>query len=58
MSTTSISLARALPVVSLAVFMSGCEAIGAIFKTGFWAGAIAVLIVIGIVAFIATRVRS
>jgi len=38
--------------------MSGCEAIGAIFKTGFWAGAIAVLIVVGIVAFIVARVRS
>ena len=58
MSTTSISLARALPVISLAVFMSGCEAIGAIFKTGFWAGAIGVLIIVGIIGFIISRVRA
>jgi hypothetical protein len=57
-STTSVSLARALPVVSLAVFMSGCEAIEGIFKAGFWVGAIAVVIVIGIIAFVAAKVRS
>jgi hypothetical protein len=49
---------RALPVVSLAVFMSGCEAIEGIFKAGFWVGAIAVMIVIGIVGFVASKVRA
>lgn len=57
-SNTSIALSRALPVLVLAAFTSGCEAIEGIFKAGFWVGAIAVMIVIGIVAFVATKVRQ
>jgi len=42
----------------VAAFTSGCEAIEGIFKAGFWVGAIAVLIVVGIVAFVAAKVRQ
>ena len=58
MSSTSLTLSRALPVLVLAAFTSGCEAIEGIFKAGFWVGAIAVLIVVGIVAFVAAKVRQ
>ena len=58
MSNTKIALSRAVPVVTLAALTSGCEAIEGIFKAGFWVGAVAVLIVVGIVAFVAAKVRS
>jgi len=57
-SNTSIALSRALPVLVLAAFTTGCEAIEGIFKAGFWVGAVAVLVVVGIVAFVAAKVRQ
>lgn len=35
----------------LAVSMSSCEVIGAIFKGGMWTGAILVILVIGVVVY-------
>jgi hypothetical protein len=57
-SNPSVGVSRALPVLVFAAFTSGCEAIEGIFKAGFWVGAIAVLIVVGIVAFVAAKVRQ
>jgi hypothetical protein len=45
-------------LVLLAMTLSGCEAIGAIFKTGVWAGVIMVVLVLAIVGFIAAKVRG
>jgi len=58
MTNTSISIRRALPVIPLAVMMSGCQAIEGIFKAGFWSGIIAVVVVLGIIGFVISRVRA
>jgi hypothetical protein len=38
--------------------MTGCELAGDIFQAGAWVGAIAIIIVIGVVAFIAAKIRG
>jgi uncharacterized membrane protein YkvI len=50
-----------LMLVLLAIVMTtmaGCELAGDIFQAGAWVGAIAVILVIGIVAFIAAKIRG
>jgi hypothetical protein len=37
--------------------ISGCDAIGAIFKAGMWVGVIAILVVVFAVWFLASRFR-
>lgn len=39
----------------LLLTMSSCEAIGSIFKAGAWTGAIAVIVVIGVVIWLFTK---
>ena len=59
--STSIAGSRALSVflfVVAAVLMTGCEAIGTIFKAGVWTGMIAVVVAITLVAFVALKMRS
>ena len=59
--STSIAGSRALSVflfVVAAATMSGCEAIGTIFKAGVWTGMIAVVVAITLVAFVALKMRS
>jgi hypothetical protein len=38
--------------------LPGCEAIGTIFKAGIWTGIIAVVLVVGIIGFIVTKVSG
>jgi hypothetical protein len=38
--------------------LPGCEAIGDIFQAGMWVGAIVIVFVIAIVAFIASKMRG
>ena len=45
-------------LVASAMSLSGCEAIGTIFKAGVWAGVLAVVIVIAIVGFIAAKIAG
>jgi len=40
------------------VFLPGCAVVGGIFKAGAWVGALAVIIVVGLVAFIAAKMRT
>jgi hypothetical protein len=42
-----------VPVVlsTLALTLSGCRVVGAIFKAGVWVGVIAVLLVLGLIAW-------
>jgi hypothetical protein len=50
-----------LPVLLLmlaAVTLPGCEIVGGIFKAGAWVGALAVIIVIAIVGFLAVKIRG
>jgi hypothetical protein len=37
--------------------LGGCDAIGAIFRVGMWAGVLMVLVVVGGVLFVASRFR-
>ena len=46
-----------LLIVLAAALLGGCEAIATIFEAGMWVGIIAVLVVIGLVAFIASLFR-
>ena len=45
-------------VVLVSMTFAGCEVIGGIFKAGAWVGAIAVILVIAIVGFIAVKIRG
>jgi hypothetical protein len=47
-----------LLLVLVATTLSGCEVVGGIFKAGAWVGALAVILVIAIVGFIAAKVRG
>ena len=40
------------------VFLPGCAVVGGIFKAGAWVGALAVILVIGIVAFFAAKIAG
>jgi len=45
-----------LLLVAIAVALPGCAVAGGIFKAGAWVGALAVILVIVIVGFIATKI--
>ena len=45
-------------VLCLSVLVTGCELAGDILELGAWMGAIAVILVIGIVVFIASKIRG
>lgn len=47
-----------LLLVLVAIALPGCEIAGGIFKAGAWVGALAVIFVIGIVAFIAAKIAG
>ena len=47
-----------LLLVLATVTMAGCELAGDIFEAGAWVGAIVVILVVGIVAFIAAKIRG
>jgi len=38
--------------------VAGCAAIAGIFKAGVWTGVVMIVILIGIIGFIATKVRG
>ena len=42
---------------ALTLALGGCDAIGAIFRVGMWAGVLMVLAVVGVVLFVASRFR-
>ncbi|CAN5549995.1 hypothetical protein BH23BAC4_BH23BAC4_08530 [soil metagenome] len=51
---------RGLPVVFLALvtmMLTGCEAIGAIFEAGVWVGVVLVLIVVGVIGFLFSKMK-
>jgi hypothetical protein len=45
-------------LVLAAFTMTGCEAIEGIFKAGVWVGVVGVALVLGIIAFVAVKVRG
>jgi hypothetical protein len=40
------------------VALTGCEAIGDIFKAGVWVGVVLVMLVIGIIVWLVTRSKA
>ena len=46
-----------LPLLVVLLALSGCEAIGDIFKAGIWSGVILVVIVIALIGFVLSRFR-
>ena len=52
---TWVRLALLLLVV---IMLPGCAVAGGIFKAGAWVGALAVIIVIALVVFFATKLRG
>jgi hypothetical protein len=56
MKTTTWLRTSLLLFVSL--FFAGCDAIAGIFRAGFWVGAIIVIIVVGIIAWLVGKGRG
>lgn len=52
-----MNIARLLLILCLAVLASGCGVITGIFKAGFWAGVILVVLVVLLFLFLASKVR-
>lgn len=48
---------RMLALVILTLAGTGCEAIGMIFEAGMWVGALMVVLILGIIGFIAAKIR-
>ena len=51
------SLARIALLIFLGVPLAGCEVIGGIFKAGVWVGALAVILVVVLVVFVAGKIK-
>jgi hypothetical protein len=51
------SLARIALLVFLGIPLAGCEVVGGIFKAGAWVGAIGVILVVVLVAFVAGKLK-
>ena len=47
-----------LLLVLIAIALPGCAIAGGIFKAGAWVGALAVILVIGIVVFVAAKIAG
>jgi uncharacterized membrane protein YkvI len=45
-------------LVLVSMTFAGCEMIGDIFQAGAWVGALAVILVIAIVGFVAAKIRG
>jgi hypothetical protein len=55
---TLASIYRTTLLLTVSLFIAGCEVIGGIFRAGFWVGAIIILAVIGIIAWFMRRGRG
>jgi uncharacterized membrane protein YkvI len=49
---------RTTLLLTVSLFVAGCQAIADIFQAGFWVGAVIVLIIVGIIGFIVSRGRG
>ena len=52
------SIVTLLPVLLLAVIVSGCSVVGGIFKAGFWTGIILVALIVAALLFLVTKARD
>jgi hypothetical protein len=51
-------LSRIVALVLLGLPLAGCELAGGIFKAGAWVGAMAVIVVVVAIVFLAGKLRS
>jgi hypothetical protein len=58
MLTSRSTLSQVLLVVLLTVGVSGCQLAGGIFKAGFWAGIIVVVLVVVALMFLVGKARG
>jgi uncharacterized membrane protein YkvI len=49
---------RTTLLLTLSIFVAGCQAIADIFQAGFWVGAIIVLVIVGIIGWLVSRGRG
>jgi hypothetical protein len=49
---------RLMLLVLVAMTFAGCEIVGGIFKAGAFVGALAVILAVGVIAFIAMKIRG
>jgi hypothetical protein len=54
----SAMLMRLYAVLVLAMASAGCELIEGVFRAGVWVGVLMVVLVLGIVGWIATKMRA
>jgi hypothetical protein len=47
-----------LLLVLIAIALPGCAIAGGIFKAGAWVGALAVILVVGIIVFVAAKIAG
>ena len=52
------TILRVVPLVAMAMLLSGCAVVGDIFKAGFWVGTLAVVVVVGGIVFVASMFRG
>ena len=58
MQQPHISLSRVALLVVLGMSSAGCQVVGDIFQAGMWVGVIVVVLVLGGIAFLASKFRS
>ena len=56
MKTNIIAIISA--IMMAAVFLTGCEVVGGIFKAGMWTATILIVLVVGIVIWIVSKLFS
>jgi len=58
MQLSLIDLSRIVLLVVLGMSSAGCQVVGDIFQAGMWVGVILVVLVLGGIAFLASKFRS
>ena len=53
--SNSTKLFYGLLFLSLSIFLPGCAVVGGIFKAGVWVGALAVVVVVGLIIYFVSR---
>jgi len=57
MEVPTMNALRLWILAALTFTMSGCEAIGTIFRAGVWVGVLVVLVILGVGWFVVSRFR-
>ena len=58
MQLQGVNLGRMVLLLALGITSAGCQVVGDIFQAGMWVGVIMVVLVVGGIAFLASKFRS